>query len=125
MQIFKEFFTFGFLVVIFLVYFIIGVEFWDDRAGGSEFLVVKFAVFGEVAIWELRHEAEFDDEVTGVVLVVVFFTVRVEFFGDEVVDGFDVFAHDGEVEHVVAFSGDMIDISVAIINQIIWKLKLV
>lgn len=86
---------------------------------------MKFAVFGEVAIWELRHEAEFNYEIAGVVLVVVFFSVRVEFFRDEVVDGFDVFTHDSEVEHVVAFSGNMVNISVAIINQIIRKLKLV
>ena len=78
---------------------------------------MKFAIFGKIAICEVLKEAKFDHEITAIVLVVEFFSVRVKFLLNEKFDGFDVLAHYGEMHHIIAFSSYVIDVTIALVNH--------
>jgi len=65
----------------------------------------------------MLEKTKFDYKVTAVMLVIVLFTMGVEFLLYKELYGFDILAHDGEMHNVVAFSCYMVDVGIALVDH--------
>jgi len=73
----------------------------------------------------MLKKSKFDNEVTAIMLVVVFLSVGIKLLLDKKLYCFNVFAHNGEMENIVSFSSDMINVPIALIYHCAGQRKLI
>ena len=86
---------------------------------------MQLAVLREVFVSELIQEAEFYDEITTIMLIIVLLSMRIKLKLDEVIYSIEILAHHTQMKGVVALPVDMIHVGIASLEHLISNLELI